>query len=132
MKMPTHEFLCWRVAEAYCYYLMKINQSLVYRHLFGDMPVNQHFIASLLDGRISEKLPPNSQALFYSKLIEPFEKAIDERVVFVGGVASELSKRGKRYMNAFLHEFGIMLMDIGIREKNGLYRLPTDEEMGVK
>ncbi|MDE1486091.1 phage antirepressor KilAC domain-containing protein [Xenorhabdus bovienii] len=132
MRMPTHEFLCWRVAEAYCYHLMKINQSLVYRHLFGDIQVNQHFIAGLLDGRLSEKLNSSSQALFYDRLLEPYEKKPSERVIFIGGVAPELSKRGKRYMNAFLHEFGIMLMDIGIREKNGLYRLPTDEEVNQK
>ncbi|MDX7985996.1 hypothetical protein FE392_01410 [Xenorhabdus sp. 12] len=132
MTMPTHEFFCWRVAEAYCYHLMKVNQSLVYRHLFGDIQVNQHFIAGLLDGRLSEKLSPNSRTLFYGKLLEPYERKPYEHVVFVGGVAPELSKRGKRYMNAFLHEFGIMLMDIGIREKNGLYRLPTDEEVSLR
>ncbi|PHM46004.1 hypothetical protein Xmau_00397 [Xenorhabdus mauleonii] len=132
MNMPTHEFLCWRVAEAYCYHLMKMNQSLVYRHMFGDIQVNQHFIAGLLDGRLSEKLSPSSQTLFYDRLLELYEKIPNERVVFVGGVAPELSRRGKRYMNAFLHEFGMMLMDLGIREKNGLYRLPTDEEVSLR
>ncbi|MDX7999963.1 hypothetical protein FE394_12285 [Xenorhabdus sp. Reich] len=129
MNTPTHEFFCWRVAEAYCYYLMKVNQSLVYRHLFGDIQVNQHFSAGLLDGRLSERLSPNSRTLFYGKLLVPYEKKPSERVVFIGGVAPELSKRGKRYMNAFLHEFGMMLMDLGIRENNGLYRLPIDEEV---
>ncbi|NHB89724.1 MULTISPECIES: hypothetical protein [Photorhabdus] len=128
MDMPTHEFFCWRVAEAYCYHLMKVNQCLVYRHLFGDIQINQHFIAGLLDGRLREKLNHDSQARFYYKLLEPFERKPDERVVFIGGVAPALSRRGKRYMNAFLHEFGMMLMDIGVREESGRYQLPTDED----
>ncbi|WGM01770.1 hypothetical protein [Arsenophonus nasoniae] len=129
LTIPTHEFFCWRVAEAYCYHLMKNNRTLVYRHLFGDIQVNQHFIAGLLDGRLSNKLSRDSQAVFYSKLLESIEKPTDKRVVFIGGVAPELNRRGRRYMNAFLHEFGMMLMDIAVRESDGRYRLPNENEV---
>lgn len=129
LTIPTHEFFCWRVAEAYCYHLMKNNKTLVYRHLFGDIQVNQHFIAGLLDGRLSNKLSRDSQAVFYSKLLESIEKPTDKRVVFIGGVAPELNRRGRRYMNAFLYEFGMMLMDIAVREGNGRYRLPNETEV---
>lgn len=127
LTIPTHEFFCWRVAEAYCYHLMKNTKTLVYRHLFGDIQVNQHFIAGLLDGRLSEKLNRNSQAIFYSKLLESIDKKTDKRVVFIGGVAPELNRRGRRYMNAFLHQFGMMLMDMGVREDDGRYKLPNED-----
>ncbi|WGO82306.1 hypothetical protein [Arsenophonus apicola] len=129
LTIPTHEFFCWRVAEAYCYHLMKNNKTLVYRHLFGDIQVNQHFIAGLLDGRLSEKLSCDSQAIFYSKLLESINRKPNKRVMFVGGVAPELNRRGRRYMNAFLHQFGMMLMDMGVRESNGRYRLPNEDEI---
>lgn len=129
LTIPTHEFFCWRVAEAYCYHLMKNNRTLVYRHLFGDIQVNQHFIAGLLDGRLSNKLSRDSQAVFYSKLLESIEKTTDKRVVFIGGVAPVLNRRGRQYMNAFLHEFGMMLMDIAVKESDGRYRLPNENEV---
>ncbi|WP_099062400.1 hypothetical protein [Serratia sp. BW106] len=128
-KIPTHEFFCWRVSEAYCYYLLKHNQALVYRHMIGDIQVNQHFIAGLLDGRLNEKFSREGQAMFYFKLLKPFDRQPTENVIFVGGSALELNRRGIRYMNAFLREFGMMLMDIGVPEGNGHYRLPNEEEM---
>ncbi|QGX91669.1 hypothetical protein EFZ10_08535 [Tatumella sp. TA1] len=125
-KTPAHEFFCWRVAEAYCYYLLRNNQSLIYRHMFGDIQVNQHFISGLLDGRIGEKLNERSQATFYYKLLKPFDRTPDKNVIFVGGVAPELNRRGIRYMNSFLREFGMMLIDIGVKNVNGTISLPDD------
>ncbi|OIV47149.1 hypothetical protein BK025_06455 [Sodalis sp. TME1] len=42
-----------------------------------------------------------------------------------------LPKRGIRYMNAFLNQFGMMLMDVGVPDGNGRYRLPNNNESKV-
>ncbi|HGT0431527.1 TPA: hypothetical protein ACMVL8_002407 [Yersinia enterocolitica] len=125
-EMQAHEFFCWRVAEAYCYYLIKHNDFLIYRHMFGDVQVNQHFIAGLLDGRLTDKFSTEGQAKFYYKLLKSFDRKPRSNVIFVGGVAPELNKRGVRYMNAFLHQFGMMLIDIGLKNSDGTISLPEE------
>lgn len=125
-RMPTHEFFGWRVAEAYCYHLIKHNKKLVYRHMFGDIQVNQHFIFGLIDGRLNEKFSRKGQAAFYFKLLKSFDRKIDRNVIFFGGETPELNNRGIRYMNAFLHEFGMMLIDIGVKNADGTISLPED------
>lgn len=124
----TQDFFGERVAEAYCYHLVKINGSLIYHHMFGDIEVDQHFIAGILNGWTEGKRNPEWWALCFFKLMSPYERKPADGVVFVGGVAPKLNRRGIRYMNAFLNQFGMMLMDVGVPDGNGRYRLPGVEE----
>lgn len=53
--MTTHKFFCWRVAEAYMYYLMATNRRPVYRYETGDIEVSRHFLMPLLDGYLGDR-----------------------------------------------------------------------------
>lgn len=125
------DFFCERTSEAYCYHLIKVNRKLVYHHMFGDIEVDQHFISGLLNGWTEGKRSPEWWALCFYKLIKPYERKSADGVVFIGGVAPKLNKRGIRYMNAFLNQFGMMLMDVGVPDGNGRYRLPNNNESKV-
>lgn len=131
-KESSQDFFCERVAEAYCYYLMKMNGDLVYHHMFGDIQINPHFIVGLLDGwsKARPKRNPEWWGIFLSKLLA-FGPEHRDNVIFVGGITIRLNKRGIRYLNAFLNDFGMMLIDIGVPEGNGRYRLPNEEERKV-
>ncbi|MCH4257138.1 hypothetical protein NFF68_18600 [Proteus mirabilis] len=59
------------------------------------------------------------RARFYSKLLKEFDETPSKGVVICGGKIPELSKRGIKYMNALVHEYGDMLTDIGVRDEYG-------------
>ncbi|WGM06644.1 hypothetical protein [Arsenophonus nasoniae] len=62
--MTTHEFFCWRVAEAYMYYLMATNRRPVYRYETGDIEVSCHFLMPLLDGYLGDRKRRNGELSF--------------------------------------------------------------------
>lgn len=126
MSMPTHEFFCWRVAEAYIYHLMATNRRPVYRYESGDIEVSRHFLMPLLDGYLAERHPEEWRGKFYVKLLNN-DLTPDPRAVFCGGKPPLLSRRGIKYMNALVHEFGDMLEDIGGRDEKGRLTMPTEE-----
>lgn len=126
-KLP-HEFFCLRVAEAYMYHLMATNRRPVYRYASGDIEVSRHFLVPLLDGYLAERKPPYWRAKFYTKLLEPFSEKPDPRAIVSCGKAPLLTRRGIKYMNALLHEFGDMLSDIDLKDEYGCLRMPHEAE----
>ncbi|HGJ5863824.1 hypothetical protein [Arsenophonus nasoniae] len=127
-SLLTHEFFCWRVAEAYMYYLMATNRRPVYRYETGDIEVSCNFLMPLLDGYLGDRKPPEWRAKFYVKLMTPFSEKADLRAIICAGKAPQLNRRGIKYMNALLHEFGNMVSDIGVKDDRGMLIFPPESE----
>ncbi|QBY41918.1 hypothetical protein QE197_01480 [Arsenophonus nasoniae] len=127
-SLLTHEFFCWRVAEAYMYYLMATNRRPVYRYETGDIEVSRHFLMPLLDGYLGDRKTTEWRAKFYVKLMTPFSEKADPRAIICAGKIPQLNRRGIKYMNALLHEFGDMLSDIGVKDNSGMLILPRERE----
>lgn len=125
-RIPPHEFFAWRVAEAYVLYLMSVNHRPVYRYETGDIEVDRHFLMPLLDGYLGERRDEEWRGRFYIRLLDN-DLRPDPRAVFCGGKTPKLSKRGIRYMNALVHEFGDMLEDIGGRDDDGRLTMPAED-----
>ncbi|MGG2139988.1 hypothetical protein [Symbiopectobacterium sp. RP] len=126
--LQPHEFFCWRVAEAYMYYLMATNRRPVYRYETGDIEVSRHFLMPLLDGYLGDRKPPEWRARFYVKLMTPFSEKPDPRAIICVGKVPQLNQRGIKYMNALLHEFGDMLSDIAVKDERGVLVLPPESD----
>lgn len=126
VQVSSHEFFAMQVAEAYVLHLMATNRRPVYRYETGDIEVDRHFLAALLDGYLVDRRVPSWRARFYINLLNPNNEP-DRRSVFSGGKVPSLRRRGIRYMNALVHEFGDMLVDIGGRDENGRMTMPRDE-----
>lgn len=123
--MRPHEFFAWRVAEAYVLYLMSTNRRPVYRYETGDIEVDRHFLMPLLDGYLGDRHNEGWRSRFYIKLLDN-DISPDSRSIFTGGKPPQLNRRGIKYMNALVHEFGDMLEDIGGRDEKGRLTMPVD------
>lgn len=126
MQMKLHEFFAWQVAEAYVLHLIATNRRPVYRYETGDIEVDRHFLLGLLDGYLEERRDEEWRGRFYIKLLN-FDTSTDARVIFCGGKTPRLSRRGIKYMNALVHEFGNMLEDIGGRDDKGMLTMPRED-----
>ncbi|KEA54658.1 hypothetical protein DT73_00400 [Mangrovibacter sp. MFB070] len=129
-NIKPHEFFAWRVAEAYVLHLMSINRRPVYRYSSGDIEVDRHFLMPLLDGYLADRKSENWRRRFYVSMLQKANEP-DSRSVFMGGRPPLLNKRGIKYMNALVHEFGDMLEDIGGRDEAGRMTMPTDDDFPV-
>lgn len=127
-KVKTHEFFCWRVAEAYMYYLMATDRRPVYRYETGDIEVSRHFLMPLLDGYLGDRKPTEWRVRFYIKLMTPFSEKADPRAIICAGKVPQLNRRGIKYMNALLHEFGNMVSEIGVKDNSGMLILPRERK----
>ncbi|CAK8739285.1 hypothetical protein SODG_002891 [Sodalis praecaptivus] len=126
-NIPAPECFCWRVADAYMYHLMATNRRPVYRYQAGDIEVCRYFLCGFLDDHLS-KISPPKRAAFCLRLLEPFTLAPDPRAIICGGKAPMLNRRGIRYMNALMHQYGDTLMDVGIKDERGVLVLPPESE----
>lgn len=133
MKSPAeiHEFFVWRVAEAYLHYLISIHRRPVYRHECGDIEVDRHFLVGLLDGYLQQRHSLSWCGTFCRRLLLPLYELPDKRVIFIGGRAPVLNRRGIKYMNALVGMYGDMLVDFDLRDASGMLRLPSDEEFSA-
>ncbi len=127
LPVKPHELFAHRVAEAYVLHLVSINRRPVYRYSSGDIEVDRTFLMTLLDGYLADRRDESWRFRFYLRLLDD-SNTKDARVVFSGGRIPKLSKRGIRYMNAFIHEFGDMLVDIGGRDEEGMMTMPKSED----
>ncbi|WP_075180571.1 hypothetical protein [Pantoea sp. 1.19] len=125
-NVKPHEFFAWRVAEAYVLHLMTTNRRPVYRYSSGDIEVDRHFLMPLLDGYLADRKPEEWRAKFYVSMLQK-QSEPDSRSVFTGGKPPLLNRRGIKYMNALVHEFGDMLEDIGRRDEKGRLTMPPDD-----
>lgn len=126
--VQPYKFFCWRVAEAYMYYLMATNRRSVYRYETGDIEVSRHFLTPLLDGYLGDRKLPEWRAKFYVKLMTPFSEKVDPRAIICAGKVPQLNRRGIKYMNALLQEFSGMISDIGVKDDRGMLILPPKSE----
>lgn len=113
------DFFCERVAEAYLLYLVSVWRRPIYKYETGDIEVSKPFLHGLLDGYPKDRMTDGYRARFYSKLLKEFDETPSKGVVICGGKIPELSKRGIKYMNALVHEYGSMLTDIGVSDEYG-------------
>lgn len=122
------DFFCARVAEAYLLYLVATWRRPIYRYETGDIEVSISFLSGLLDGYPKDRMSDGYRARFYLKLLTEFDPTPAEGVVICGGKVPVLSKRGIKYMNALVHEYGDMLTDIGIMDEFGTLVPPVHYE----
>jgi len=125
-NIKPHELFAWRVAEAYVLHLMATNRRPVYRYESGDIEVDRYFLMPLLDGYLGERHDEDWRGRFYVRLLDN-DISPDPRAVFCGGKVPKLRRLGVRYMNALVHEFGDMLVDIGGRDSDGRMTMPPEE-----
>lgn len=130
MQVEPYEFFGWRVAEAYVYHLVATWHRPIYRYETGDIEVSRHFLFGLLDGYLMDRKDTQWRARFYSMLLEPFDEKPAPNTVICGGKIPVLSKRGIRYMNALVHQYGDMLTDIGVQDEYGTL-IPPESYSGV-
>jgi hypothetical protein len=124
--IKPHEFFAMRVAEAYVYHLMANNRRPVYRYVSGDIEVNRYFLMPLLDGYLADRYTEEWRGRFYIRLLNN-DCSPDPRSIFTGGKPPLLNRRGIKYMNALVHEFGDMLEDIGGRDESGRLTMPPED-----
>lgn len=119
------DFFCSRVAGAYLLYLVSTWRRPIYRYETGDIEVSASFLAGLLDGYPKDRMSDGYRARFYSKLLMEYDPTPADGVVICGGKVPVLSRRGIKYMNALVHEYGDMLTDIGVTDEFGTL-IPPD------
>lgn len=124
-ELKPHEYFAWRVAEAYVLYLMATNRRPVYRYSSGDIEVDRFFLMPLLDGYLADRKTEGWRGRFYLSMLQGLNET-DPRSIFTGGRPPMLNRRGIKYMNALVHEFGDMLEDIGGRDEKGMLTMPKD------
>ncbi|MEQ1977384.1 hypothetical protein [Xenorhabdus sp. SGI240] len=130
MSVKPYEYFGWRVAEAYIYHLVATWRRPVYRYETGDIEVSRYFLFGLLDGYLMDRRDAGWRARFYEKLLEPFDEKPALNTVICGGKVPVLSKRGIRYMNALVHQYGDMLTDIGVQDEYGTL-IPPESYKGI-
>lgn len=124
--LETAEFFAMRVGEAYMYHAFSLHRRPVYRHDIGDIEINRHFVAGLLDHFLAPRLTPNRRSRFYIRLLQPFEYSSDPRLIAQTGIIPRLSRRGLFYMTALLHQYGDMLADEGVKDGRGMLVTPQE------
>lgn len=128
MRIDTEaaEFFAMRVAEAYMYHTLALHRRPVYRHEVGDIGINRNVIAGLLDGYLSHKMAAKKRASLYIRFMKSLGGETDSRVVVPAGGVPELNKRGIRYVNALLHQYGDMYADLGVWDDRKILVLPDE------
>lgn len=114
-----------RVSEAYVHHLIALHRRPVYRHQAGDFMVSTNPLAVELEGYLSGKdMAADARVRFYDRLLAD-SRSPDSRVVFVmGRPPAELSKRGVRYMNTWMHTYADLLTMHDKRDERGLLVVP--------
>ncbi|PHM72268.1 hypothetical protein [Xenorhabdus sp. KJ12.1] len=102
----------------------------IYRYETGDIEVSRCFLFGLLDGYLVDRKNAGWRARFYATLLEPFDEKPSPNIVICGGKVPVLSKRGVRYMNALVHQYGDMLTDIGMQDEYGTL-IPPENDKGI-
>lgn len=122
----TAEFFAMRVAEAYMYHTFALHRRPVYRHEVGDIGINRNVIAGLLNGHLSHKLSAKKRTSIYIRLMKALAGEADSRTVVSAGGVPELNKRGIRYVNAILHQYGDMYADLGVWDDKKKLVIPDE------
>ncbi|MBI6547253.1 hypothetical protein [Xenorhabdus lircayensis] len=123
-EISACDYACSLVAEAYLLHLVATWRRPVYRYETGDIEVCRYFLWGLLDGYPKERMNDGYRARFYSKLLKETEVTPIKGAVICGGKIPQLSKRGLKYMNALVHQYCDMLIDIGVQDEHGMLTLP--------